>query len=86
MRAHLPEATARFPRLHAIVKLPSCVYPEKHVGVHVDPDAVGDGQPATEKVVEVVSAGRGQGFGLHAPAGEEKAPREHVIARDPFEE
>ena len=48
----------------------------KHVGVHVDPPGVGDGQEAWAKIVDKVSVGRGYGFGSHNPDGVESNPRE----------
>ena len=33
--------------------------------------------------MEIVSEGRGQGFGLHVPIGEENVPKLQAIVNDP---
>ena len=67
--------------MHVMARDAEAVYPLRHEGVHVCPEGVGDTHDVYD--VEEVLEGTVHGFGLHTPAGEENAPRVHVIARDP---
>ena len=65
-----------------MVRLPPVAEnPVLQVGVHEDPLVIDAGQ-AVEKIVEVVSEGRGQGFALHVPDGAERVPREQLMVSD----